>query len=228
MAEVKGHSEPTMEEILASIRRIIAEDDGPQSMPSRAAGIMPEAADTTVRGSAAAAEGAALADAHAIRVAGTEPPTREVPPVLPGVVPPQPTPVPPVQEAILDLTERIDHDDRPVSRAIGMAPNGAPPLGRINRPPPLKNQSESSASETARRSASFTSSVATLTRIAGMNQSAREPELPLGNAGRTLEDMVRELLRPHLKEWLDAHLPRLVERMVRDEINRLVRDAQER
>jgi len=39
--------------------------------------------------------------------------------------------------------------------------------------------------------------------------------------------MVRELLRPHLKEWLDAHLPRLVERMVKDEINRLVREAQE-
>ena len=58
--------------------------------------------------------------------------------------------------------------------------------------------------------------------------AARQQELPLGDAGRTLEDMVRELMRPHLKEWLDAHLPRLVERLVRDEINRLVRDAQER
>ena len=46
--------------------------------------------------------------------------------------------------------------------------------------------------------------------------------MPLGNADRTLEDVVRELLRPMLKEWLDDHLPPLVERLVKDEIARLV------
>lgn len=45
----------------------------------------------------------------------------------------------------------------------------------------------------------------------------------LGAQARTLEDLVRELLRPMLKAWLDINLPPLVERLVRDEIERLSR-----
>jgi hypothetical protein len=40
--------------------------------------------------------------------------------------------------------------------------------------------------------------------------------------GPTLEDMVRSELRPLLKEWLDAYLPPMVERLVRTEIERVV------
>lgn len=40
---------------------------------------------------------------------------------------------------------------------------------------------------------------------------------------RTLEDLVREMLKPMLREWLDANLPGMVERMVRAEIERLSR-----
>jgi cell pole-organizing protein PopZ len=40
---------------------------------------------------------------------------------------------------------------------------------------------------------------------------------------RTLEDLVREMLKPMLKAWLDANLPDMVERMVRAEIERLSR-----
>lgn len=40
--------------------------------------------------------------------------------------------------------------------------------------------------------------------------------------GPTIEDMVREELRPMLRSWLDAHLPQLVERLVRAEIERVV------
>jgi cell pole-organizing protein PopZ len=40
--------------------------------------------------------------------------------------------------------------------------------------------------------------------------------------GPTLEDMVRAELRPLLKEWLDANLPPMVERLVRVEIERVV------
>ena len=42
------------------------------------------------------------------------------------------------------------------------------------------------------------------------------------SGGPTLEDMVRAELRPLLKEWLDANLPPLVERLVRAEIERVV------
>ena len=41
--------------------------------------------------------------------------------------------------------------------------------------------------------------------------------------GRTLEDLVREMLRPMLKSWLDDNLPGLVERLVRAEIERVSR-----
>ena len=37
----------------------------------------------------------------------------------------------------------------------------------------------------------------------------------------TLEGMVREMLRPMLRDWLDAHLPELVESMVAREISRI-------
>jgi cell pole-organizing protein PopZ len=40
---------------------------------------------------------------------------------------------------------------------------------------------------------------------------------------RTLEDLVREMLRPMLKTWLDENLPSLVERLVRAEIERVSR-----
>ena len=44
---------------------------------------------------------------------------------------------------------------------------------------------------------------------------------PEVNGNDTLEGMVREMLRPMLKEWLDANLPRLVEAMVSKEIARI-------
>jgi cell pole-organizing protein PopZ len=40
---------------------------------------------------------------------------------------------------------------------------------------------------------------------------------------RTLEDLVREMLKPMLKAWLDDNLPGLVERLVRAEIERVSR-----
>ncbi len=45
----------------------------------------------------------------------------------------------------------------------------------------------------------------------------------LTHDARTLDDIVKEMLRPMLKEWLDDNLPPLVERLVRDEIERVSR-----
>jgi cell pole-organizing protein PopZ len=45
--------------------------------------------------------------------------------------------------------------------------------------------------------------------------------IPIGAGNKTLEDLVKELLRPMLKEWLDENLPPLVERLVEREINKL-------
>lgn len=45
----------------------------------------------------------------------------------------------------------------------------------------------------------------------------------LSNNARTLEDLVKEMLRPMLKNWLDDNLPGLVERIVKAEIERVSR-----
>jgi cell pole-organizing protein PopZ len=45
----------------------------------------------------------------------------------------------------------------------------------------------------------------------------------LSNNARTLEDLVKEMLRPLLKSWLDDNLPTLVERIVKAEIERVSR-----
>ncbi|KAA2235135.1 PopZ family protein [Salinarimonas soli] len=45
----------------------------------------------------------------------------------------------------------------------------------------------------------------------------------LSNNARTLEDLVKEMLRPMLKAWLDDNLPTIVERQVRAEIERVAR-----
>lgn len=51
-----------------------------------------------------------------------------------------------------------------------------------------------------------------------------EPRSPAvsSSGGPTLEDLARDTLRPLIKQWLDAHLPALVERLVRIEIERVV------
>jgi uncharacterized protein len=52
--------------------------------------------------------------------------------------------------------------------------------------------------------------------------AAPDPGPTMGN-GKTLEDLVKEMLRPMLKEWLDRNLPPMVERFVEREIVRLTR-----
>ena len=50
------------------------------------------------------------------------------------------------------------------------------------------------------------------------NVAATVPPAPAVNP---LEEMVREMLRPILKQWLDEHLPRLVDEHVKREISRI-------
>ena len=48
--------------------------------------------------------------------------------------------------------------------------------------------------------------------------AATVPPLPQVNP---LEDMVREMLKPILKQWLDEHLPQMVDEHVKREISRI-------
>jgi cell pole-organizing protein PopZ len=53
--------------------------------------------------------------------------------------------------------------------------------------------------------------------------SAPVTHTAFGNGARTLEDMVIELMRPLLKQWLDENLPATVDRLVQKEIERISR-----
>jgi len=62
---------------------------------------------------------------------------------------------------------------------------------------------------------------------AGVSRSAFEQlstvaaSVPAHPQGNPLEEMIREMLRPMLKQWLDDHLPRLVDEHVKREISRI-------
>jgi len=75
-------------------------------------------------------------------------------------------------------------------------------------------------------SAKSEAAAAAFARLGGLPRDRRrESELSLGGTDRTLEDIVRDLLRPLLQTWLDEHLPGIVERLVREEIARVVGEA---
>ena len=86
-------------------------------------------------------------------------------------------------------------------------------------PPPATVSDQSVGDD---RLLSESSAAAALSALAILPVTA-EPRstLPMGQSDQTLEDIVKELLRPMLKEWLDENLPGTVERIVKSEIRRL-------
>ena len=78
------------------------------------------------------------------------------------------------------------------------------------------------AAETA---TSATSAMSLLTEV--LDSNGRGDSTPAG-ADMTLATLVRETLKPHLKAWLDENLPGLVERIVREEIKKMVKRAEYR
>ena len=57
-------------------------------------------------------------------------------------------------------------------------------------------------------------------RLAALSALRQQPGVPVAEAG-ALEAVVREMLRPMLKDWLDEHLPEIVEALVTREIARI-------
>ena len=70
-----------------------------------------------------------------------------------------------------------------------------------------------------------TANLAQLARSMAQEPSANG-NIPLGSTNRTLEDLVKEMMRPMLKDWLDRNLPQMVEHMVRRELERMTRKAE--
>jgi cell pole-organizing protein PopZ len=93
------------------------------------------------------------------------------------------------------------------ARASGYAPPSLPEPPRYGGSP--RNPGILSPEAAATAESAFTRLADTL-----MSRATSE---------RSIEDITRELLRPMLKQWLDEHLPSLVERLVREEIERVAR-----
>jgi cell pole-organizing protein PopZ len=154
-------------------------------------------------------------------------------------------PVPPVlgeKSAILELTEVVDedgsvrrvtpprHNPNPPSAAPAVDPSVATATARSEpgpsdpeagiEPRPERGRDRILSSATSGAAAAAFAQLGSLPR-----ERRQQGELPLGSADRTLEDMVRNMLRPMLQTWLDEHLPGIVERLVREEIARVVGDA---
>jgi cell pole-organizing protein PopZ len=99
--------------------------------------------------------------------------------------------------------------------------------------PPVEQQPAAAVAEpvlVAQEAAAATSaSIGQLLRTLSQTQAdpapapvPAEPPMLVSLGGPTLEDMVRSELRGLLKQWLDTHLPSMVERLVHSEIQRLV------
>ncbi len=181
MAEV--NSEPTMEEILSSIKKIIAEDTGkaPASLTARRNLDKTPSRDHLV----------------SIPMSNVMPEVRDARDDLPHAETPEirlEPPVPENDDDILELTEMAIED-------ASVAPVAA-----------LR------AVDTSSEMISPVATAATRTAFESLSALIVKPEV---HGGDTLEGMVREMLKPMMKEWLDARLPEIVEAMVAKEISRI-------
>jgi cell pole-organizing protein PopZ len=198
MSDAKDQHEPSMEEILASIRKIISEDgDAPAAAPAGADDVLVLTDEVDEDGEPAK-------------------PAAPPPPSVAFEPEPEPAPPPLPDEPSVQLSDP-EPEFEPVSAE---PPRVEPP------PPPVPPQDFGRRLISDTTAAASLSALSEL--VSRTHREPDIESLPLGNANRTLEDITRELLRPILKAWLDDNLPELVERIVREEIGRLALDAQRR
>jgi len=180
------NNDPSMDDILASIRKIISDDEARAQISGQKVG---------------------------------------APPHPPGISP-SPRQAPSHDDVLL-LTDLVEEPKRQeTSSGAQPSPPRLDPAKVADMPqPPVEDPSDGSLV------GSGVAGVAT-TAFARLNQAvqdsvpppaAPEPGPALGDGGKTIEDLVKEMLRPMLKEWLDKNLPPMVERYVEREISRLTR-----
>ena len=234
--------EPSMDEILSSIRQIIADDDA-AGAPRRPA---IQAAPPPMQAAPARTLNAAL--------------DRDLSDMLDDIEPLALSAAQIVEPAARDdlgsfsfdsiladaTAEQDDEDDAPMAAAprlveaddidfalddIALEPEPEPVLQQPAPPPPqpIRPAFRPAPAEVAPMPDPTLSSdmaeqlLEPATQAAVRSSITKLNGLGLGNAGATIESLMRDMLRPMLKEWLDENLPAVVERMVEKEISRLAR-----
>ena len=222
----EAHKEPTMEEILASIRKIISDDT---AAPASAPEPEPEIADDEDNDDVASLEevmfdeelredvfeDAAEEEMEAeLELESFEPEEMEAEEAED-----------PAEsfESLLSASRSAEYEAEP-------APEPEPaPQPVAFAPEPAPEPAPASAPKEKPMSASPAYEHTTLTEDSTANAAAGAlgkliSKMDLGG-DHTLEGLVREMLRPMIKEWLDANLPAIVEEKVEAEVQRISRMA---
>ena len=182
-AGYEGQAEPSMEDILASIRRILTDDAVDESPAPGPAAPAPAPAPAGV----------------------APPPARDEPAVAAAAAPSRPQPAIVREPARADNVFLLTPEMRVLDRRPPM-----PPAEATKRKVMSSNTAESCTD--------------VLAQLAGAILDRRD--IAIGARDVTWESMVREMLRPLLREWLDRNLPYLIERLVKREIDLMVNRAE--
>lgn len=196
----KAGVEPSMDDILASIRKILNEDDVATVTAAPAQTPMPAPAPGMP-------EPLLLTDDMLVAEPPAPMPVSMAPPA-----PPPPAPPPPEPPALPASVQLVPPPLPPESRALATPPS--PPAAPPSETPVMATEDLVAPSVAAATAASMGELLRAVTQ---------ERAASVNRGGPTIEDVVREEVRPLLKEWLDNHLPGIVERAVRAEIERVAR-----
>lgn len=233
--------EPSMDEILSSIRQIIADDDAagvprrpsiqaaPPPMQATPARAVADAADRDLSDMLDDIEPLALSSAQIVDksddvggfsfnsiladTAVNDDPMASA--TAPGLVDPDDIAF---DIAAVEEEEELPAFDPPPMAIVQPEPQPVPPprpQATIAQAAPLPDPTLSSdLAEQLLGPATQAAVRSSITKLNGLG---------LGNSGATIELLMRDMLRPMLKEWLDENLPSVVERMVEREISRISR-----
>jgi cell pole-organizing protein PopZ len=240
-----------MEEILASIRRIIADDEAKPSAAEKAAS-PPVPAKPGKPAAAAPAAKPVMTDIPpsaipAAQAAAAKAAAAPVAPAPPSAAPP---PAPAASNSQDDIDAMLAGLDEATSEAEirpplpdaevfeltdEMAVPAAPQPSFHKIEPQNDLEFTESAAAKAMREPAFAPSfenpaapppqqILSRSTVSAVESAFNSlANTVLSNNARTLEDLVKEMLRPMLKSWLDDNLPGLVERIVKAEIERVSR-----
>ncbi len=247
--------EPSMEDILASIRRILSEDDeeaageGEAAAPATAPAAEEPVEDEMAAAMAemAAAEepeapaeddmAAAMEAMEAEEPAAAEEPEEEMDMAAAmesmEAEEEKPAPAPIQVELAEDEPEPAPPPPVPAPAPVVAAAPPPPPPARPGGEPDISSildltremiTSVPEGTEGLVSTATYRASTDVLGDLARAILGQRE--LQVGGSDITLEGMVREMMRPLLKEWLDQNLPYLIERLVKKEIDLMINRAE--
>lgn len=222
--------EPSMDEILSSIRQIIADDDAgaaakkaPTLMPSPtpARSFVPQAVPAAPEPEA---EPLALSPEQILRETAAEDGARpglSYSELLGGA-----DAAGDFESAMVDPEDIAFENDEDEEPAPAPAPVFAPPPRPVmERPAPRPVAAAAPLPDPQLTADLAEELLEPTTQSAVKSTFARLSSMQTIGSGVTIEEMMREMLRPMLKDWLDENLPAIVERMVEREIARVSRGA---